>query len=118
MKKILFVDDDKDILKIVTLFLVNRGYNVKPVHNATEAIKQVEKFKPDVILLDVKLSGIDGRDICKQLKSDAKHRHTPIILFSAIAGLKKTYSNCDADDFLPKPFDVFQLIEKIKKHHG
>jgi DNA-binding response OmpR family regulator len=116
MKKILFVDDDKDILDVVDLFLKSHGYNVKTVLNGEEAIKQVAAFKPDVIFLDVKLGGVDGRDICQELKSDGKLNHIPIILFSAITGLKRTYKNCNADDLLPKPFDVFELIEKIKKH--
>ncbi|KAA9038562.1 response regulator [Ginsengibacter hankyongi] len=117
MMKVLVADDDAAILEVVDLILSHHGFKVKPIMKGKDILKQVESFKPDVILLDVNLSGHDGMEICKELKSDENPcKHIPVILFSAIHDLKSKHVECEADDFLPKPFDNDQLIKKIKKH--
>lgn len=115
MAKILVVDDDPDILYVVGTLLVLNGHAVQLTLNGEETIEYAKAFVPHVILLDVILGGVDGREICKQVKSDEILADTPVILFSAMEALKDEpppYS----DDFLAKPFCVTELIEKIEKH--
>lgn len=116
MAKVLVVDDDRDILDMVELLLSTKQYTVQSVFNGDEVTQITKTFLPDVILLDVNLGGHDGRIICKQLKTDLISKHIPVILFSATPGLANTYPECEASDFLAKPFDADELFEKIEKH--
>lgn len=115
-KKILIVDDDKSILEAVSLILEDEGYSTEIVFKGDEIYKRIEMFKPDLILLDVLMSGVDGRDICKQLKSDITTKHIPIIMVSAHPSAKEGAKKNGANDFLPKPFEVNDLLEIISKH--
>lgn len=117
MKKVLIVDDDVDILEIVGLLLTRHGFWVTLLTNAREIFQTVKSVGPDVIVLDINIAGLDGRDICKRLKTnESVFNHIPIILFSAMHNLAETYPECDATDFISKPFDSHDLVEKIKKH--
>jgi DNA-binding response OmpR family regulator len=117
MKKVLIVDDDADILEIVGLLLSTHGFRVTLLPTARDIFQTVKSVCPDVVLLDINIGGLDGRQICKQLKSkESVFNHIPVILFSAMHDLKETYPECDAIDFIPKPFDAHNLVEKIKKH--
>lgn len=115
MAKILIVDDKEDIVDVVKILLSLHGYTVKGILRGEETIEHADAFEPDLILLDILLAGVDGREICKQIKSHHKLCDTPVILFSAIDSLKDEpplYS----DDFLAKPFCITDLIQKVKKH--
>lgn len=113
MKKILVVDDDIDILTVVQLVLDSNGFNVTAISNWQQIYTQVDSFKPDLILLDVSLGTQDGRNICKQLKSNRDTNHISVILFSANHNVEKSVTECMADSFISKPFDINQLIEGI-----
>ena len=117
MTKVLVADDDPAILEVVVLILDHHGFKVKSIIKGKDIFEQVKSFNPDVILLDVNLSGEDGLEICKKLKSiESGWHHIPVILFSAIHDLKDKHLECAADDFLSKPFNNDQLIRKIRKH--
>ena len=116
MAKILVVDDDRDILDMVKLLLNTQRYSVETIFKGDQVLEQAKIFMPDLILLDVKLGGHDGRTLCKHIKSVDTLKHIPIILFSATPGLAETYAECEATDFVAKPFDAFELIKKIEKH--
>ena len=81
-----------------------------------EAYKQVESFQPDLIVLDVLLSGVDGRDICKKLKTSENLKDILIIMFSGHPGAQKNVWEFGADDFMPKPFQSAKLLERIEAH--
>jgi CheY-like chemotaxis protein len=112
MKKILVVDDNKDILQVVELILKSHGMQVEAVSDGTEAIERIGNFKPDLVLLDVYLGGVDGRDICKELKSDYHTSNIPVIMFSAQGNISDV-KQFKAQDFISKPFDVSDLMGKI-----
>lgn len=114
MPKILVVDDDKDLLQVIYSLLSKKGFEVEIDSDWEEALNKIETFKPQLILLDVFLPGIDGLEICKQLKSRPKTRDIPIIIFSAYPRVaeKVTYEY-GADDFIAKPFEVNDLIQKV-----
>ncbi len=113
MKKILVVDDDVDLLEVVTYILTSHGFNVKTHSSGFNVPDVVLHYCPNLILLDVRLPGKLGTDICKELK--LVHQ-IPIILFSAHADYNKVFAECKADDFLEKPFDVKKLLDMISTH--
>lgn len=112
MKKILVVDDDKDILNIVDLLLTRNNFIVKKISRWQRVSEAVKTFTPDLILLDIDLNGADGGDICKELKQSKETRAVPVILFSVLMPedyLKKS----GADGFLIKPFESAELLQLI-----
>lgn len=113
MKKILVLDDDIDILTVVQLVLSNNGFDVSAISDWRQIYTQIDTFKPDLILLDVSLGTQDGRNICKQVKSGIGTKHIPVILFSANHNVEKSVSECLADSFISKPFDINDLIDGI-----
>jgi DNA-binding response OmpR family regulator len=114
MYRILVIDDDLDILSVVEILLSMKGYNVEVTAKGEEAFSRIEKFKPHLILLDVLISGHDGRVICQQIKTNESTSHIPVIMFSGHPGAVASISQHGADDFLSKPFDANKLIEKIE----
>lgn len=113
MSKILVVDDDIDILSVMKILLTMKGFEVEVISKGESALPTTESFKPDLILLDVLISGHDGRTICKQLKSNKETSHIPVIMFSAHPGAAATITDYGANDFISKPFDVKNLMKKV-----
>lgn len=115
MNKILVVDDDLDILEVLKFLLRKNGYEVLLLSEAQKVIETVKEAQPDIVLLDINLSGYDGREICKYLKTTLKVK-TPIILFSANISYRSSYKECSANDFLEKPFEVKKLLSVLRSH--
>ena len=114
MCKVLVIDDDKDLLDIVKSLLTKRGFDVETDDNWQNGFEKIREFEPQIILLDVFLSGIDGLDICKQLKSNPLTSHIPIVIFSAYPRIAESaIYEYDADDFIAKPFEVNDLVAKM-----
>src|SRR5690348_14534285 len=107
-KRILVVDDEPDILGVLQLILEEEGYLTKTVEEGSN-LEHLLSFQPDLILLDVFLSGMDGRLMSKQLKSQTTTQHIPIVLMSAHAKAAATLAESRADDFLAKPFEIEAL---------
>lgn len=114
MKKILLIDDDPDVITVLQLLLKKKGYEVATASREEEAYHQVAVFQPHLIVLDVLLSGVDGRTVCKKIKNSAASKHIPIIMFSAHPGAQKNMEDFGADDFLPKPFEGSKILERIE----
>ena len=114
MKKILLIDDDPDVITVLQILLKKKGYQVATASYEEEAYKQVEFFMPNLVVLDVLLSGVDGRTICKKLKNTDSSKHIPILMFSAHPGAQKNMEDFGADDFLPKPFESNKILERIE----
>jgi len=114
MPKILVIDDDKDLLDITQTLLVKEGFEVETNVNWDDALQKIETFQPQLILLDVFLNGIDGLDICKQLKSMPHTKHIPVMIFSGYPRVaENVIYEYGADDFIAKPFEVTDLITKM-----
>jgi DNA-binding response OmpR family regulator len=113
--KILVVDDDLDILEVLKFLLRKNGYEVILLSEAKKVIETVQETKPDIALLDVNLSGYDGREICKYLKT-VLNVNIPIVLFSANANYKNSYKEYSADDFIEKPFEVKRLLSLLHSY--
>lgn len=113
MKRILVVDDNEDILDVVKIILSANGFKVMVTPKGEETFDRTESFSPQLILLDVFLQGIDGREICKELKSNPQTQGIPVIMFSAHDKYDEIEKICKPDDFIAKPFDVAELVNKI-----
>lgn len=114
-KNILVVDDDEEILEAIQIALEMEGYAVKTSVNGG-CFQHLNGDVPDLILLDILLTGEDGRDLCQQLKRREETRHIPVILCSAhFSGDLITYLS-GASTFLPKPFEVNDLLTTIARY--
>ena len=118
VKKILVVDDDPDILDALQFMLEDAGYEVKTTEKGeyAENLRDTNGGLPNVIILDVLLSGKDGRLICQKLKSQEETQRIPIIMISAHPNAKQSVSAVGADDFMAKPFDMDELLATIAKY--
>lgn len=114
-KKIMIADDDPGIVDAVEMILDFEGYEVSSTVNGTTVLTMESEF-PDLLLLDIWMSGSDGRDICRELKSKAETKNIPIIMISASRDIEKSAYDAGADDFLAKPFEINDLLGKIRKH--
>ena len=115
-KKILVVEDDRDISELITYNLEREGYEIACLYDGGQAVDFVNKRKPELIILDLMLPEVDGIEICRTLKSDATTKHIPIVMLTAkgeeadvVVGLQM-----GADDYIPKPFSPKVLVARIK----
>ncbi|MBC7949095.1 MAG: response regulator [Chitinophagaceae bacterium] len=113
--RIIIADDEADVLMLMEVILSREGFDVEVSPNAENLMDKVTRQPPDIILLDVRMQGVDGEAICKQLKTDRKTKKIPIILFSANSDLEQIASNCGADDILRKPFRADVAREKFNR---
>lgn len=118
MMKILLVDDDPDVRRLLSNVLQKEGYQVDTASRREEALEKLASEAPSAVLLDVLLSGTDGRDLCRELKNSEKTKHVPVIMFSGHPGAALQLEACGADDFIPKPFNTADLLEKLNRHTG
>lgn len=116
-KKILIVDDEEDVLELVRYNLEKNGYAVVTAATGEEALEKVRTQTPDLIVLDLMLPGVDGFNVCKQLKGNPKTEHLPVIMLTAkgeeadiVTGLE-----LGADDYVLKPFSPKVLIARIRR---
>ena len=113
-KKILVVDDQEDILQLIYTILSNYGYDVQ-MDQTGEAVEDIKKENPGLIILDINLGDKDGAEICHKLKKDAQTKGIPIILISAKMDVHAIAEDCGAEDYLAKPFRAKELIDKVSK---
>ena len=111
--RVLVVDDDKNICELLRLYLEKEGYGVILAHDGEEAVVKFNALKPDIMLLDIMLPGIDGWQVCREIR---KKSNVPIIMITAkqetfdkVLGLE-----LGADDYVVKPFDTKEVIARIK----
>ncbi|MES2829259.1 MAG: response regulator [Bacteroidota bacterium] len=114
-RRILAVDDDNDIVDIIKIILEDEGYEVTTLTNGREVLTSIAMSRPDLILLDVMLGGIDGRDICRAIKADANTSDIPVVMISASHNLHNLLTEKGSpNDFIAKPFDIDYLVKKVK----
>jgi CheY-like chemotaxis protein len=112
LKTIMIADDDPSILDSVGLLLEYKGYKVQQLLNGNGLLTLTGNL-PDLLLLDIWMSGLDGRQICKYLKSNPGIRDMPVILISASKNIESSALEAGADGFLSKPFDLEELCTMI-----
>lgn len=114
--KILICDDDEGIVEVIQIILEENGYEVETIMNGKEIEKKVKAYQPNLIFLDIWMPGIDGKEVTRILKSDMKTKDIPIVLVSALNEVSKIREMTGADAFLPKPFDLQDLLAIVKRH--
>lgn len=114
MSKICIADDDADIIGILQMMLQTRGHEVIATTNPTDLLTMGDE-NPDLVILDLWMSGIDGRDILTSLRSQESTKHIPIVFMSANASLREIAAEYHADDFIEKPFDMSFMLNKIQE---
>ena len=114
-QKIMIVDDDENIAELISLYLTKECFNTRIVHDGESAMREFDTYGPNLVLLDLMLPGIDGFEICKQIREE---KNTPILMVSAkkddidkIRGL-----GLGADDYITKPFSPSELVARVKAH--
>lgn len=118
-KKILVIEDEPSILEMLRMYLTRAGYEVAVCDNGREAVDIALAEKPDLILLDVMLPGMDGITLAQEFYSDAELGSIPIIVASALQESRSSFSNFpQVRDFAAKPFNLAALTEKIKNIIG
>ncbi|MBI3615824.1 MAG: response regulator transcription factor [Candidatus Omnitrophica bacterium] len=114
--RIIVVEDEKSIVRILTYNLEREGYQVSVAKDGEEALEKIRREPPSLVLLDLMLPKIDGLEVCRQIKADPKTAQLPIIMLTAktqetdrVVGLE-----LGADDYLPKPFSPRELVARVK----
>ena len=115
MAKILLIDDDPDIRMVMGRMLKNEGYEVETASRRDEALEILQKQTPSIILLDVLLSGSDGRELCREIKANQATKHVPVIMLSGHPGAAQQFETYGANDFISKPIQSESLLEKLSR---
>jgi len=113
-EKVLVVDDERQIRDLLGEFLEREGYEVLLSSAGEEAIELAERKIPHAILLDVKMPGIDGIEVCKRLKAEPKTQFIPVIMITGYVDNKMVAIESGADDFVNKPIDLVELAVRVK----
>ncbi|MFA5293325.1 MAG: response regulator [Phycisphaerae bacterium] len=116
-ENILIVDDEEDVLELVRYNLDKNGYKVETATTGEDALRKARVKMPDLMILDLMLPGIDGLEVCKKLKSDAKTQNIPIIMLTAKGEESDIVTGLElgADDYLTKPFSPKVLVARIRR---
>ena len=111
--KILIVDDDENIAELISLYLIKECFETEIVHDGESALRAFNEFEPNLILLDLMLPGIDGYQVCREIRKDS---NVPIIMLSAKGEVfdKVLGLELGADDYMIKPFDTKELVARVK----
>jgi DNA-binding response OmpR family regulator len=115
-KRILVVDDDPIILRLLASRLKNSGYDVVSAIDGESGLKKAIAKKPDLVLLDIIMPGLNGFEVCKRLKENDKTKDIPVIMLTALAGENDLSKSLEegADCFITKPFRAVDLLHEIK----
>ena len=112
-QKILIVDDDANIAELISLYLLKECYDTKIVEDGESALREFKTYQPNLILLDLMLPGIDGYQVCREIRTQS---NVPIIMLSAKGEVfdKVLGLELGADDYIIKPFDSKELVARVK----
>jgi DNA-binding response OmpR family regulator len=115
MKRILIVDDNVFMVEVMTFILNSNGYDVISLHTGNEVFNTIKADHPDLVILDLALPDLDGRDICRLLKLNTSTKNLPVILCSGAEDLDEALKLPGApNDILHKPFDLTALVQKVE----
>ena len=115
-ENILVVEDEKDLLDLVVYNLSKEGYQAIGVESGEEALRAARVHPPSLVVLDLTLTGIDGREVCAQLKADSKTQHIPIVMLTARGEESDVITGLElgADDYIIKPFSPKMLVARVR----
>ena len=113
VKRILVLDDNQDILAVVHETLTYENFEVKSTAESAEVMPLVEDFNPDLVILDYRVAGTNGGELCRKIKSHPKFGNVPVIIFSAYINHEADLLAYGCDAIINKPFDLTELVEKV-----
>lgn len=114
MGKILVVDDDRILGEMLQYMLKNEGYEVAFIKNPQLALGHIVDDGTQVVLLDKLMQQVDGSDVCREIKADARTSNIPVLMMSGLVEARETCLEAGADDFLEKPFEREELLSKVE----
>jgi CheY-like chemotaxis protein len=117
-RRILVVDDDPRLLHVVSMYLTIEGYDVDAELDGAEGLRSLESARPDLVILDIMMPGIDGLEVCRRIKTDPRTRSIPVLMFTALSGDDDVESGraAGADRFINKPFSLVGLATVIRSY--
>ncbi|HEX7117316.1 MAG TPA: response regulator [Longimicrobiales bacterium] len=115
---ILVVDDDPDAIEIVGTYLESRGYKVIAANDGRQALAKVEELRPDLVLLDVMMPGMDGWEVCRVIKNHPEYGDTRVVMLTARSDFtdKQEGLRAGADDYIVKPIRLEELGQKVERN--
>ena len=116
IRKILLIDDDPSISEVLQMFFEEEGYRVKSYEDGSDIELKIKKTNPDVLLLDYMLPGKNGAEIAKSLRKKQSSKGLPIIMIAANKINKREAKEAGVDEFLEKPFDLYELLNTVKSY--
>lgn len=114
-RRVIIVEDEDNVRETLELLLTNAGFKVTSSATGTDIFETIHNFNPDIILLDVMLDNLDGRDICRSIKEDLATRHIPVIMLSGVPDVYNAIPDVGANDVVAKPFDEITLLNRIER---
>jgi DNA-binding response OmpR family regulator len=112
-KNIYVLEDDEGIREVIVILLSEENYEVHEFANVSEFMKAKQKSLADLFLLDIKLPDGNGIDVCSRLKSNQATKNVPVLMMSAHASKKEVECSCQAQGFVAKPFDIYNLLSRL-----
>ncbi len=113
--KVFIVDDDPDIGSMIRMMLEYKGFQVELTDKGALAEEMIKSLAPDLIIMDMFLSGVNGTDICRQLKNDETSKRIPVVMISAHPNAREICLGAGADAFIAKPFDMDDILQQINE---
>jgi DNA-binding response OmpR family regulator len=114
-KRILLVDDDNDILDVMQEALSYEGYEVNGLIGTDNIFPEIIQYRPDIIILDYLLQGINGGELCHQIKINRHTNNIPVIMISAYPRVLNSIGNYGYDAFIAKPFNLNEISDRVNK---
>ncbi|MEJ6981796.1 response regulator [Pedobacter sp. P351] len=114
-KRILVLDDDIAVLEAMKTALVNNGFDVKTIGRTYNIFNNIEEFNPHVVIVDFILGGVNGAELCRQIKTNPETRDLPVIIMSAYVPSQFILGCFGCDHFISKPFGTNELLQGINK---
>jgi DNA-binding response OmpR family regulator len=115
-KKILVIDDNSDLLDLLNEALTAEGYEVECTSHVDNIYESVRQSRAGLVIIDYILEGVNGGELCHQLKINPRTRHLPVIMISGYPRVLESLGNYGADRFLAKPFDLDELLNVVNSH--
>ena len=114
-QKVLIFDDDADILEVCTIVLETNGFEVTTQKDCEDVLAKIDRYTPDVLLMDNKIPPLGGIEACRTIRGSAGHAAMPIVFFSANQDVARLAGDAGADHFIEKPFDLDMLVSTLRK---
>ncbi|MDO9513466.1 MAG: response regulator transcription factor [Elusimicrobiota bacterium] len=115
-EKILLVDDEDDYLNLLRLILTPEGFEVETACDGEDALRKIDDFKPDLMILDVNMPKLDGHGVCKKVRENAQFKKLPIIMLTVRSNEEEEVRGLDngCDDYVTKPFEPTTLVTRVR----